>query len=169
MTTSLGSRERIQPNGILNALWPMGQVTFYSNPKLYHFVSFKRINLYHGYLGAPRTEDTSMAWCPHFCHNVTSIMTMYRAIIGIFTMNITLVSGRFQDFTLEKMERAPTLGVSKLLQRSPVVEPDAEDFGVDQDSWGFRFSGFSFFRNQKDFVFLLIKLCVHEHFHNVLL
>ena len=61
------------------------------------------------------------------------------------------------------------MGVSKLLQRSPVVEPDAEDFGVDQDSWGFRFSGFSFFRNQKDFVFLLIKLCVHEHFHNVLL
>ena len=110
MTTSLGSRERIQPNGILNALWPMGQVTFYSNPKLYHFVSFKRINLYHGYQDAPRTEDTSMAWCPHFCHNVTSIMTMYRAIMAFSRWILLLSQVVFRILLLKKWSELPPWG-----------------------------------------------------------
>ena len=25
-----------------------------------------------------------MAWCLHFCHNIAFIMTMYRAVIGIY-------------------------------------------------------------------------------------
>ena len=110
MTTWLASRERIQPNGILNALWPMGQVTFYSNPKLYHFVSFKRINLYHGYQDAPRTEDTSMAWCPHFCHNVTSIMTMYRAIMAFSRWILLLSQVVSRILLLKKWSELPPWG-----------------------------------------------------------
>ena len=59
------------------------RLLFYPNPKLSHFISFKEINLHHGDQNPSRTGVTSIAWCTHFCHNITSIMTIYLAIIGI--------------------------------------------------------------------------------------